>query len=97
MSEGCLYIDVYTPQSTETDSCATSDANGLPVMIWIQGGAFVEQFNPNYNGTGIVEASGGNAIVVTFNYRVGTYGFWPVVNCCKDETSTSDSTINVPL
>ncbi|GAM33652.1 hypothetical protein TCE0_011r00715 [Talaromyces pinophilus] len=75
MSEGCLYIDVYTPQSTETDSCATSDANGLPVMIWIQGGAFVEQFNPNYNGTGIVEASGGNAIVVTFNYRVGTYGF----------------------
>jgi carboxylesterase type B len=44
-------------------------------MIWIQGGAFVEQFNPNYNGTGIVEASGGDVIVVTFNYRVGPYGF----------------------
>ncbi|KUL82548.1 hypothetical protein ZTR_09159 [Talaromyces verruculosus] len=52
-----------------------SYANGLLVMIWIQGGAFVEQFNPNYNGTGIVEASGGNGIVVTFNYRVGPYGF----------------------
>ncbi|PCG91256.1 Carboxylesterase, type B [Penicillium occitanis (nom. inval.)] len=75
MSEDCLYIDVYTPRSTETDSCATSDANGLPVMIWIQGGVFVEQFNPNYNGTGIVEASGGNGIVVTFNYHVGPYGF----------------------
>ncbi|KAF3402769.1 Lipase 1 [Talaromyces pinophilus] len=75
MSEDCLYIDVYTPRSTETDSCATSDANGLPVMIWIQGGAFVEQFNPNYNGTAIVEASGGNVIVLTFNYRVGPYGF----------------------
>lgn len=75
MSEDCLYIDVYTPRSTETDSCATSESDGLPVMIWIQGGAFVQQYNPNYNGTGIVEASDGNVIVVTFNYRVGPYGF----------------------
>lgn len=74
MSEDCLYIDVYTPQCTETDSRATSEGYGLSVMIWIQGGAFVEQYNPNYNGTGIVEASGGNVIVVTFNYRVGPYG-----------------------
>lgn len=35
----------------------------------------MEQFNPNYNGTGIVEASGGNVIVVTFNCRVGPYAF----------------------
>jgi carboxylesterase type B len=77
MSEDCLYIDIdiYAPQSTETDSRATSEGNGLPVMIWIQGGAFVEQYNPNYNGTGIVKASGGNVIVVTFNYRVGPYEF----------------------
>lgn len=75
MSEDCLYIDVYTPRSTETDSWATSEANGLPVMIWIQGGAVVEQFNPNYNGTRIVEASGGNVVVVTFNYRVGPNRF----------------------
>lgn len=69
LSEDCLYIDVYTP------SDATNHPQGMPVMLWIQGGAFVQLFNPNYNGTGIVESSGGNVIVVTFNYRVGPYGF----------------------
>jgi acetylcholinesterase len=47
----------------------------LPVLIWIQGGAFVQLFNPNYNGTGIIEASDNETIVVSFNYRVGPYGF----------------------
>lgn len=44
-------------------------------MLWLQGGAFVQLFNPNYNGTGLIEASSGKAIIVTFNYRVGAYGF----------------------
>lgn len=44
-------------------------------MLWIQGGGFVDNYNPDYNGTGLIEASGGNVIVVTFNYRVGPYGF----------------------
>lgn len=44
-------------------------------MLWIQGGGYVQNYNPNYNGTGLIEASGGNVIVVTFNYRVGPYGF----------------------
>ena len=44
-------------------------------MLWFQGGAFVQLYNPNYNGTGLIEASQGNMIVATFNYRVGPYGF----------------------
>jgi acetylcholinesterase len=32
-------------------------------------------FNPNFNGTGLIEASNGEVIVVTFNYRVGPFGF----------------------
>lgn len=44
-------------------------------MIWFQGGAFVQLFNPNYNGTGLIDASDGNVIVVSFNYRTGPYGF----------------------
>jgi acetylcholinesterase len=44
-------------------------------MLWLQGGAFVQLFNPNYNGTGLIEASNGGVIVVSFNYRVGAYGF----------------------
>jgi carboxylesterase type B len=31
--------------------------------------------NPNYNGTEIIRSSGGNMIVVLFNYRVGVLGF----------------------
>lgn len=44
-------------------------------MLWIQGGGFTQLFNPNYNGTGLIQAAKGDAIVVTFNYRVGPYGF----------------------
>lgn len=44
-------------------------------MIWLQGGAFVQLFNPNYNGTGLIDASNGEVIVVSFNYRTGPYGF----------------------
>jgi acetylcholinesterase len=69
-SEDCLFIDVFTPSVTTADSDC-----GLPVMVWLQGGAFVQLFNPNYNGSGIVDASYGETIVVSFNYRVGPYGF----------------------
>jgi acetylcholinesterase len=44
-------------------------------MIWFQGGAFVQLFNPNYNGTGLIDAANGEVIVVSFNYRTGPYGF----------------------
>ncbi|KAF2158518.1 hypothetical protein M409DRAFT_38196, partial [Zasmidium cellare ATCC 36951] len=69
-SEDCLNIDVYAPANA-----TSNDNGGLPVMLWIQGGGYVQDYNPNYNGTGLIEASGGNLIVVTFNYRVGPYGF----------------------
>lgn len=44
-------------------------------MIWLQGGAFVNLFNPDYNGSALVEASSDNAVIVSFNYRVGPHGF----------------------
>ncbi|KAF5636544.1 triacylglycerol lipase [Fusarium sp. NRRL 25303] len=69
-SEDCLFIDVYAPKN------ATSNKDGgLPVMLWIQGGGFVQNINANYNGSGLIEATQGNMIVATFNYRVGPYGF----------------------
>ncbi|KAF7117232.1 hypothetical protein CNMCM5793_005988 [Aspergillus hiratsukae] len=64
-SEDCLFIDVYAPRN----------ASNLPVFFWIQGGGFNSNSNANYNGTGLIEASGAEIIVVTFNYRVGPYGF----------------------
>ncbi|KAJ6437688.1 triacylglycerol lipase [Purpureocillium lavendulum] len=67
-SEDCLFLDVYAPTN------ATSKSK-LPVYFFIQGGGFVGNSNPNYNGTGLVEAGDHGLIVVNFNYRVGVYGF----------------------
>ncbi|KZT28122.1 putative triacylglycerol lipase [Neolentinus lepideus HHB14362 ss-1] len=67
-SEDCLFLDVYAPSAANTSS-------KLPVYFFIQGGGFNENANANYNGTGLIEASGMNIVVVNFNYRVGPYGF----------------------
>lgn len=47
----------------------------MPVYFFIQGGGFNANSNPNLDGTGLIEASGYSIVVVTFNYRVGPYGF----------------------
>ena len=72
-SEDCLFIDVWAP--SPDDNNTNNPSPPKPVLVWIQGGAFVNLFNPNYNGSGLIEASGRDAIVVTFNYRVGAHGF----------------------
>ncbi|KAI1758885.1 alpha/beta-hydrolase [Hypoxylon sp. FL1150] len=67
-SEDCLFLDVYAPSNATRHS-------DLPVYFFIQGGGFNGLSNPNFNGSGLVEASGHSIIVVTFNYRVSLYGF----------------------
>ncbi|KAJ5915380.1 hypothetical protein N7466_011313 [Penicillium verhagenii] len=68
-AEDCLFIDVYAPTEAVTSKAS------LPVYFFIQGGGFSALSNPNYNGSGLIQASGNNIVVVTFNYRVGPYGF----------------------
>ncbi|KAI6781657.1 Pyrethroid hydrolase-like protein [Emericellopsis cladophorae] len=53
---------------------ATCSSN-LPVFLYIQGGGFNSNSNPNINGTGIIDAADRDLVVVTINYRVGPYGF----------------------
>ncbi|KAG5292006.1 vacuolar triacylglycerol lipase [Histoplasma ohiense] len=67
-SEDCLFINVYAPSNARADS-------KLPVYFYIQGGGFNANAGGRINGTGLIEASGMKIIVVTFNYRVGLYGF----------------------
>ncbi|OTA92173.1 hypothetical protein M434DRAFT_12573 [Hypoxylon sp. CO27-5] len=67
-AEDCLFLDVYAPSNATRNS-------KLPVFFFIQGGGFNVNSNPNFNGSGIIEASEYNTVVVTFNYRVGPYGF----------------------
>ncbi|XP_060516459.1 pyrethroid hydrolase Ces2e-like isoform X2 [Cylas formicarius] len=65
-NEDCLYINVYTP--------AHKIAEKLPVLFWIYGGGFVGGFSdysfyaPDY----LIQE---DVIVVTFNYRLGIFGF----------------------
>lgn len=68
MNEDCLFMDIYAPTNA-------TKASKLPVMFFIQGGGFNTNSNANFNGTGLVLASQMNMVVVTFNYRVGPYGF----------------------
>lgn len=63
-----MFLDVYAPSGAV-------GSKKLPVFFWIQGGGFGKNSNPNYNGTDLIKASGDNIVVVTFNYRVGIYGF----------------------
>lgn len=77
MSEDCLYINVFAPSNATPNS-------KLPVWFWIQGGGYVYNSNSNYNGTELVQRSGGNLVVVNFNYRVGAYGFLASEQVRKD-------------
>jgi carboxylesterase type B len=63
-----LFIDVYAPSDATPHS-------KLPVLFEIQGGGYISNADPNHNGTNLITTSGKNMVVVTFNYRVGPYGF----------------------
>lgn len=68
-SGGCLTLNVWSPDL---------GAAGLPVMVWIHGGAYLQgsSANPDYDGS-TVAASG--VVVVSMNYRVGVEGFAHIV------------------
>lgn len=68
MAEDCLSLGIFAPAN------ATRSSN-LPIMYFVQGGGYRSNSNGNFNGSGLVEASGGNMIVVRTNYRVGILGF----------------------
>ncbi|KAJ0418582.1 carboxylesterase estA [Aspergillus carlsbadensis] len=67
-AEDCLFINVFTPSGSNRTS-------KLPVWVYIQGGGYTSNANANYNGTGVVQESARNIILVNFNYRVGALGF----------------------
>nr|WP_328802929.1 carboxylesterase/lipase family protein [Saccharibacillus alkalitolerans] len=66
MSEDCLFLNVWAPED---------GGEGLPVMVWIHGGAFVSGSSsiPLYDGTQL--ALRGRCVVVSLNYRLGPFGF----------------------
>lgn len=66
-SEDCLYLNIWTPARAASESAK-------PVLVFIHGGAGVygAASLPAYDGTRL--AVDANAVVVTFNYRLGIFG-----------------------
>lgn len=62
-SEDCLFINVWAP---------AGGAANLPVLVHIHGGGFVYG---NGNGDNTLLSSAGHEVVVSFNYRLGIFGF----------------------
>lgn len=67
MSEDCLYLNVYTPVSTEKQE-------KLPVFVWIHGGGFILGAASSYDGSAL--AAFDNVVVVTIQYRLGIVGYF---------------------
>ena len=68
----CLFLDIYVPAAA-----VENPSLRLPVISWFYGGAYIfggkDQFGdilPFYDGTGLIQESGGNVIFVASNYRV---------------------------
>jgi para-nitrobenzyl esterase len=64
-SEDWLTVNIWTPDP---------GAGGLPVMVWIYGGAYLvgRSADPRFDGTTL---AGEGVVLVTLNYRVGMEGF----------------------
>lgn len=72
--EDCLNLNVWTPDV---------GAAGLPVMVWIHGGAFVNGSGavPTYDGTRFAQDG---VVLVTLNYRLGVEGFLSLEGCVEN-------------
>ena len=63
-SEDCLYMNVWAP----------ADAKNLPVMLWIHGGGNVIGHGGYYEGGHLAVEQ--KVVVLTFNYRMGPFGWF---------------------
>lgn len=66
-NEDCLYLNVWRPDTDETD---------LPVYFWIHGGGNIvgASSEPVFDGSKL--ANNANMIVVSTNYRLGPFGWF---------------------
>ncbi|MEV8274689.1 carboxylesterase/lipase family protein [Microbacterium sp. NPDC077184] len=65
-AEDCLFLNVWSP--------ADAEPSGLPVMVWVHGGAYTfgSGSQPLYDGEALAARG---TVIVTINYRIGALGF----------------------
>ena len=66
VSEDCLYLNVWRPASSTTP---------LPVMVWVYGGGYISGGSSAPITDGAQFAKRG-VVLVSFNYRLGRFGFF---------------------
>jgi para-nitrobenzyl esterase len=75
-SEDCLFVNVFAPADAQPGS-------KLPVMFWIHGGGYFAGAGSEPRQTGEVLPTRG-VILVTFNYRLGVFGFLATPELAKE-------------
>lgn len=80
MSEDCLYLNVWTP--------ATSEKDKLPVLVYFYGGGFVagDGSEPRYDGESMAKKG---IVAITVNYRLGAFGFFAHPGLTKESPHQS--------
>ncbi|KAJ7190775.1 Alpha/Beta hydrolase protein [Mycena pura] len=71
-SEDCLFLNVHYPSNT-----AGKPVDGLPTLVWIHGGGYIEGAGSSFNGEDIIKQSNRGVVVVIIQYRLGVFGFLP--------------------
>ncbi len=79
-SEDCLYVNVWTG--------AQAAGERRPVFVWTYGGAFTggSGSEPRYDGEALAKKG---LVVVTYNYRLGTFGFFAHPELTKESGHNS--------
>jgi para-nitrobenzyl esterase len=67
-SEDCLYLTVYVPEREPANAAA------LPVVFYVTGGAYIDGYPTQTDGSKFASLNGG-AVVVMAAYRLGIFGF----------------------
>lgn len=79
MSEDCLYLNIWTPAlcgvGDRTRIISDSHVKGLPVMVWIHGGAYQCGSVAEKEFDGYQLARRG-VVVVSLTYRLNVFGFF---------------------
>lgn len=67
MSEDCLYLNIWTPDTTGTKK--------LPILLYIHGGAFISGYSweMEFDGEAMCRR---DCILITISYRLGALGFF---------------------
>ncbi|KAF9459592.1 Alpha/Beta hydrolase protein [Collybia nuda] len=81
-SEDCLFLNIYTPEDI------SKIHKNLPVVVYIHGGGYASGSasgftgEDSFNGNDLLRESNNGAVAVVIQYRLGVFGFLPVLNAC---------------